>query len=300
MAPRITNRAATRNNKKQTGSTAELAPEAYTLTPEREAELLQEVAAIDSPPMRFPGRLDQRIRCSGRIRIAAERDAADLVDLPFHGEPPLSLAEIHAQRDKIELLRVTESRFQGLRVCSQAAAQSFSAMATEAKRHRETLLRAFDMRFRNEPNGQRRLVNIRSTTGDAALVQDVSDLLVLADEQSVFLTNCRRGEPEAVQRLRELSPQLSHLLAAKGMSPEALSARRLRDGAFTLVAQTERRLRIAADYCYRGTDKAREYAAFTSPAQGRDDSGEEQDVSPAAPETSSGSEQPIDGAPDRG
>ena len=318
MAPRKTNPAATRSTKKQTdsktasttasktnsttASNAELTPEAYTLTPEREAELLQAVAAIDGPPMRFPGRLGLRIGWSGRIRLAAERDAAELVAVPFHGEPPLSLAEIHAQRDKIELLRVTESRFQGLRVRSQIAVRSFDEAAEEAKRHKETLLRALDLRFRSEPEGQRRLSNIRAGEGDAALVQAVSDILVLAAEERDFLTKCPRGEPEAVARLRELSPQLSHLLAAKGMSPEAQKARRLRDGAFTLVTQTERRLRIAADYRYRGTDKARDYAAYTAPLLERHNGEDEEDeaVSPAVPEIPSGGEEPAVDAPAEG
>ena len=55
-----------------------------------------------------------------------------------------------------------------------------------------------------------------------------------------------RGEAADVVRLRLLSPMLSHLLAAKGISEEAMAARRLRDGAYTLVVQTESRLRTGA------------------------------------------------------
>jgi hypothetical protein len=311
MAPRTTNRAGTRSTKKQPGSKViapnpspspnpNPSPEAYTLTPEREAAIVQEVATIDGTLVRFPGRLHQRIRWSGSIRIAAERDAAELVAVPFHGEPPLSLAEIHAQRDKIELLRVTESRFQGLRVRAQAAVKAFDAAAEEAGRHKETLLRAFDLRFRNEIEGQKRLSNIRAGAGDADFVQDVSDLLVLAAEESDFLAKCPRGEATAVARLRELSPQLSHLLSAKSMSPEAQEARQLRDGVFTLITQTERRLRIAADYLYRGTSKTREYAVFTAPPLGREDGNDGEEIPPALPETPSAGEEPTEGAPAEG
>lgn len=300
MAPRITNRATTRSTKRQTGSEIALAPDAYALSPEREAEILMEVAAIDGPPMRFPGRLDQRIRWSGRIRIVAERDAPELVQVPFHGEPALSLEEIQALRDKIELLRLTESRFQTLRVRSQSAVKAFAEAAAEASRHKETLLRAFDLRFRNDREGQQQLSNIRAGAGDAALVQCVSDLLVLAGEESDFLATCLRGECDAVARLRHLSPLLSHLIAAKGMSPEALKARLLRDGVFTLVTHTERRLRIAADYLYRGAAKARDYAAFTAPLLGRHDGSEEEGVSPAVPETPSSGDEPAEDAPAEG
>ena len=69
-------------------------------------------------------------------------------------------------------------------------------------------------------------------------------------------------------RLRELSPELSHLLAAKGMSEEAIKARQRRDAAYVLVIQTETRFRLAATYWYEGTEKVKDYAAFVAPPKG--------------------------------
>ncbi|XYH95034.1 hypothetical protein ACMHYB_45645 [Sorangium sp. So ce1128] len=46
------------------------------------------------------------------------------------------------------------------------------------------------------------------------------------------------------------------------LSPEALRSRKLRDAAYTLVVNAERRLRAAAEYWYAGTDKMKGYAPF--------------------------------------
>ncbi len=238
----------------------------YALTPQRHGQLIEEAAKLpDDALLLFPGRLDQRVVWASKIRLAAERDAAELVKTPFHGEPGLTHEEILAQRDQIELLRTAESRFQAARKGQESAIASFEKAAAEATEHKETLLRAFDLRFRNNPEGQKRLSEIRAGQGDADLVQDVSDLVLLASEEKAYLAKCPRGEAAAAERMRALSPQLAQLLAAKGMTEEAQQARRLRDAAYTLVMRTERRLRAAADYWYRGTDKAKDYAAFSTP-----------------------------------
>ncbi|WP_437308662.1 hypothetical protein [Sorangium sp. So ce388] len=103
---------------------------------------------------------------------------------------------------------------------------------------------------------------IRAGSGDADLVQDVSDLLLLCSEHAEALRKAPRGEADAAARLRELSPQLARMLADKTLSPEAQRSRKLRDAAYTLVAHAERRLRAAAEYWYAGTDKMKDYAPF--------------------------------------
>ena len=119
--------------------------------------------------------------------------------------------------------------------------------------------------------------------GDADLVQDVSDVLVLAAQHKAYLEACPRGEAASVKRLAEISPQLSHLLGAKTFSDEARAARQLRDGAYTLVVQTERRIRAAAEYWYGGgTEKMSEYAAYVAPSgAGATEEGEEGEAEPA-------------------
>jgi hypothetical protein len=247
---------------------AAVAPVAYSLTPERVAALTSEAAALGDSLPAFPGRLAQRIRRSGEIRIAAERDADELVRTPFHKAPKLTLAEIHAQRDRIEFLRESESRFQALRVSQKDAFAQFEALGSEAARINTNLLRAFDLFFIDDPKGRKRVSDIRAGDGDPDLVQDVSDVLVLADEHKEYIDGCPRGEAAGVARLRLISPQLSHLLSAKGMSEEATKARKRRDGAYALVMQTEARFRLAAAYWYEGTEKAKDYVAFVAPAKG--------------------------------
>jgi hypothetical protein len=241
---------------------------AYTLTPERTTVLAAEAAALgDNVPV-FPGRLAQRVRRSGEIRIAAERDAAELIRTPFNKAPKLTLAEIHAQRDRIEFLRESESRFQALRSSQKEAFAEFEKFGGEAATIKTKLLRAFDLCFENDANGRKRVSDIRKGDGDPDLVQDVSDILLLCDENKGYIDGCPRGEAADVARLRVLSPQLSHLLAAKGMSEEATKARKRRDGAYALVMQTETRFRLAATYWYEGTEKVKDYTAFVAPAKG--------------------------------
>jgi hypothetical protein len=237
-----------------------------TLSPERHAELAALAQKLEGSLLIFPGRLNQRVQWSSRIRVAAERDAADLVKTPFHDEPMIAPEEILAQRDKIEFLRVSESRYQALRAGKEAADAEFDEIAPQASKDRELLLRALDLRFKNDLEGQRRVVKIREGAGDADLVQDISDVLVLCDENEDFLVKCPRGEEQAVARLKDVFPRMSHLLGAKMLSSSALEARKLRDGAYTMVMNSERRFRAAADYWYRGSEKAREYAAFVPPA----------------------------------
>lgn len=241
---------------------------AYSLTPERAAVLSAEAAALgDSLPV-FPGRLAQRVRRSGEIRIAAERDANDLILTPFNKAPKLTLAEIHAQRDRIEFLRECESRFQALRSGQKEAFAEFEKLGGEAATIKTRILRSFDLFFENDPKGAKRIGDIRKGDGDPDLVQDVSDVLLLCDEHKDYIDSCPRGEAADAARLRALSPQLSHLLAAKGMSEEATKARKRRDGAYALAMQTETRFRLAAAYWYEGTEKVKDYAAFVAPAKG--------------------------------
>ncbi|WP_437301926.1 ATPase [Sorangium sp. So ce388] len=236
---------------------------AYTLSAAREAELLREAESLGDDTLFFPGKLARRVIWASRIQLAAERDAADLVRTPFpEDEPPLTREEIHGLRDKIELLRVTQSRWQAAQQRQERAAATFAKPAAEAALHRQTLLRFFDLRFKKSPEGQKRLMAIRAGNGDADLVQDVSDLLLLCSEHAEALDKAPRGEAAAVARLRELSPLLARMLADKTLSPEALRSRKLRDAAYTLVVNAERRLRAAAEYWYAGTDKTKDYAPF--------------------------------------
>lgn len=239
------------------------------LLPEREAELTAEAQALGDKILAFPGKLARRVSWASRIQLAAERDAADLIRTPFDdGEPPMDQGEIDGMVDKIELLRLTQSRWRSIQMTQQQAVASFESAATEVGEHKQEMLRFFDLRFRNNPEGQKRLSAIRAGSGDADLVQDVSDILVLCEQNEGAIAQGARDEAGRVARLAELSPMLSRLLADKVLSPEAQQARKLRDAAYTLVLNTERRLRAAADYWYGGTDKLKDYAPFPTSAGG--------------------------------
>jgi hypothetical protein len=279
MAP---NKPRTKRNKQQEtvqqairAAATPIAPlEPYHLSPEREAELTQEAESLGDNLLLFPGNLARRVMWSSRIQRAAERDAEDLVKTPFPDEePPITHASIHGFRDQIEFLRSAQSRWRARQQSQEKASAHFEKHAEEAGRHKQLLLRFFDVRFKNSVDGQKRLSAIRAGSGDADLVQDVSDILLLCAEHAAAVQRGPRGEGAAATRLVELSPLLSRLLADKILSPEAQKARKSRDAAYTLVMTTERRLRGAAEYWYFGTDKMKDYAAFpvTSGAATADD-----------------------------
>ncbi|KYG01928.1 ATPase [Sorangium cellulosum] len=273
---------------------------AYTLSAAREAELLREAESLADNTVVFPGKLARRVVWSSRIQLAAERDAADLVRTPFpEDEPPLTRDEIRALRDKIELLRATQSRWQAAQQRQERAAATFAKPAAEAALHRQTLLRFFDLRFKNSPEGQKRLMAIRAGSGDADLVQDVSDLLLLCSEHAEALHKAPRGEADAADRLRELSPLLARMLADKTLSPEAQRSRKLRDAAYTLVVLAERRLRAAAEYWYAGTDTMKDYAPFPV-SRGAASTGDEEEDEAFAEDGAQESDASEEGAADGG
>lgn len=259
---------------------APAAPE-YILTEARVREMSDEIDALGEQVITSRGRLHQRIQWSTRIRIAAERDAAELVLAPFFTEPAVTKDEILRMRDQIELLRAAESRFQQSRAERKDSSVEFRELAAEAAEHKEKLLRAFDLRFRDDPVGQKVIADIRVGEGDADLVQDVSDIVILCQDHGEYLASCPRGEAAAAKRLSEMSPRLAHLLGAKTLAVAGRPARRMRDGAYTLVMNTERRIRAAAQYWYDGTEKMKEYLAYSPPAGAKPEEEEE----PAPPET---------------
>ncbi|WP_434041900.1 MULTISPECIES: ATPase [Sorangium] len=278
---------------------------AYTLSAAREAELLREAESLGDNTVGFPGKLARRVVWASRIQLAAERDTADLVRTPFpEDEPSLTREEIHALRDKIELLRAAQSRWQAAQQRQERAAATFAKPATEAALHRQTLLRFFDLRFKKSPEGQKRLMAIRAGSGDADLVQDVSDLLLLCSEHAEALHKAPRGEADAAARLRELSPLLARMLADKTLSPEAQRSRKLRDAAYTLVVHAERRLRAAAEYWYAGTDRMKDYAPFPvsrgAATAGDETTGDEEEGEAAAEEGDASEEDAADDGAEEG
>lgn len=244
------------------------------LSMKQQAAIESEARALGDNLLFFPGKLARRVIWSGKIHLAAERDANDLIKTPFpEDEPKLTLDEIHAHRNRIEYLRVVQSRWRALLVGQKQAAVNFEAAAAEAGQHKETLLRFFSLRYKNNPDGLKWLADVRAGSGDADLVQDVSDILERCKKEQAAIDAAPRGEGKAAARLAALSPTLSRLLSAKSLTAEAQDGRKLRDAVYTLMINTERRLRAAAEYWYTGTERLKDYAPF--PASAATATGEE-------------------------
>lgn len=256
-----------------------------SLSDERIAQLTEEAQKFSGKVLSFPGKLRARLKHLGLMARAARGDVAELVKTPFHDEPSLTHDEIARFGERVAFLRWTESnrrRFQGAR---KEASERFEVLAPEARGHVNKLLRALDVRYRNDPAGRKRLSAIRAGEGDTDLVQDVSDVLAESKNAEDFLARCPRGESAALARLREMLPELSALLDTKGPSATPVDARKLRDVAFSLVTLTERRLRSAADYWYDG-DRFKPYAAFVdagTPRENDEDAPDEDSTDDPSP-----------------
>lgn len=251
------------------------------LSAAREAVLTKRIRELaDEEILPFPGRLAARVQWALGIWTSASRDADELCRAPFFDEPHITREEIADWRDEIGMLRLAQSRFLLLRGNQKIASAAFQPLGEEAAQHKETLLRAFSLRYRKDPAGLARVTFIRKGTGDADLVQDVSDLLGLCAGNEAFLARGTNGEAAAAKRLAEMEPRLLSLLGEKTRDEGTRAARRLRDGAFTLVTLTERRLRAAADYCFGGSPRMKDYAAYVAPKGAKPDP--EDDVPDAA------------------
>ncbi|MFO0590978.1 MAG: ATPase [Polyangiaceae bacterium] len=258
------------------------------LSAAREAALTKRVQELpDEELIQFPGRFAARVQWTLGIWASATRDADDLSRAPFFDEPHVSREEIADWRDEIALLRLAQSRFLLLRGNQKVASAAFEPLAVEAAQHKDTLLRAFTLRFRNDPAGLSRVTFIRKGTGDADLVQDVSDLLGLCAGNEAYLARGTNGEATAAKRLAEMEPRLLSLLGEKTRDEGTRAIRRFRDGAFTLVTRTERRIRAAAEYCFGGTPRMKDYIAYVAPKGAKPDP--EDDVSDATPSTDTAS-----------
>ncbi|WP_437954560.1 ATPase [Sorangium sp. So ce119] len=274
MAPRTSSTPSRNGKKSRTPDTVRSAlpgsprpAPRHHLTAAREAELAREAESLGDVLLLLPGDLAPHVAWLSRLQRAAQRDAADLLRAPFAGDdPPLTRDEIRGFRDKIELLRLAQSRWQATQRGPRRAATSVEQPANEAGQHRRTLLRFFDLRFRSDPEGQRRVSLIRAR-GDAELIQGVSELLALCAEHGDALQQAPRGEADAAARLGALAPLLSRLVDDRTLSAEARRARRLRDAAYALAMRAERRVRAAAEYWYGDSDKMKDYEylrAFTA------------------------------------
>lgn len=278
-----TNNGASRPGKDTQGTDKHAAHE-YKLTDAHVAKISEQIQTLgEEETLASPGRLHHRVRWATRIRIAAERDADELIQAPFFGEPPLTKEEIAEMRDRIEMVRAAESRFQQARAERKVSSAEFDVLSAEAAGHKDLLLRTFDLRFRNDPQGQKVLVKIREGEGDADLVQDVSDIVTLCQDHEEYLASCPRGEGAAAKRLAEISPRLTHLLGAKTLEVGSRPARKVRDGAYTLMVNTERRIRAAAEYWYGGTEKMKEYAPYVAPSGAAKATDDDEPADPAAP-----------------
>ncbi|MFO0590054.1 MAG: hypothetical protein U0441_21110 [Polyangiaceae bacterium] len=89
------------------------------------------------------------------------------------------------------------------------------------------------------------------------------------------------GEANAAKRLAEMEPRLLSLLGEKSRDEGTRAVRRFRDGAYTLVCLTERRIRAAAADCFGGTPRMKDYTAYVAPKGAKPDP--EDDVTDATP-----------------
>ncbi len=230
----------------------------------------------------FPGLPQQRSAYLLTLWQTAERDAADLVRVPFENEPDLTAAEIAGFGRQIAYFNQVQAQHQqGL--LAQEAVVALKAQEPKLRAERELIFKACDHCFRQKPVEKKQLAEIRVGTTLEDLIDDLHKLVVLTAPFEAFFRRLPKDEWVILTRWRGQIVELNRLLGLKGLADAEESSAKFRNRVYTLVAQTERRIRAAGDYFYGDDPKAKQYLAFAPPRRVR--SGGEEPDAPETPET---------------
>lgn len=230
----------------------------------------------------FPGLPQQRAAWLLTLWQRAERDAADLVRVPFENEPNLTAAEISGLGRYIAYYNQVQAQHQqGL--LAKEAMVALKAQEPKLRDERELIFKACDHCFRQKPVEKRQLAELRAGTTLEDLIDDIRKLVVLTAPFEAFFRQLPKNEWDILTRWRGQIVELDRLLGLKGVADADESSTKFRDRVYTLVAQIERRIRAAGDYFYGDDPKAKQYLAFAPPRRVR--SGGEEPDAPETPET---------------
>ncbi len=239
----------------------------------RENAFVAAVAAVkDADATRALARSQQgaRIAHADGVRAAAQRDAAALVGTVV-GEHALTA-------DEIDLLAraVTEARslsptpgVVGAGVSVESVEDlGDAALRKEARWIQRELAAAFRTRFADNPEGLRRIKEIRAGASDEDLVTDTEAYRVLieSDAHAAWFAALPRNETALWARLQALTAEAARRFGIDQRTLNQGAARARRDTLSRVLAvmyALERRVRLAGTYRFRGTPSEKDYRGYT-------------------------------------
>lgn len=212
-----------------------------------EALPLNEVKLPDRPVDEIVGRCET-------LAVNANEDREALVAAGLDGTiidamPSLSGALRYCQAQWMSIFRVRED-----------AKREWDSQSPAAFALRDNLLHHFSFAYRDNDNLLKKVMRIREGASRADMVQDLIELAVLGENNPAPLAEINL-DFNLLPQARILSHVMSEVLAAaNGADGDDNDAKRLRDKAFTLLAQKDSTIREYGRYVFwKDDDKRAKY-----------------------------------------
>jgi hypothetical protein len=178
-------------------------------------KLLDEIRSTPAP-----GTVDFSIPIRPFIQIAAtivelaKRDAQELTKTNY------DVAKIDRLELLVELLRVTSAQYNDIKFEQPAQSRKFKQLRQKAKDLRADILAAMDLAFAEDQNLLGKLAKIREGDSAADLIQDLSDIAVIAGKNAELL-KAINFDLASIDTIPDLCTQLSQLLAQSTLDKSA-------------------------------------------------------------------------------
>lgn len=245
----------------------------YVLDEAREQALWARANALDAAAVaRVPSYVAERLSWMEALHARAARDVAELVEVPLDDDSQLSRDEIDAFGYEIALAR----KACGARTAATSGGEgdadddgeTTATLRPKIRRAQRRVLKAFDLRFRNDPEGKALLQKIREGNDDHDMLQDTPRILALCEDKKhrAWFARLPKGEPQVA---RDLATWTARFVQLRKASADATGERMWRDlasRAWSLAARTADRVQAAGAYV-TSDDPARrgDYRKFRQP-----------------------------------
>jgi hypothetical protein len=196
----------------------------------------------------------------------AVQEAENLYEIALHDKDALSragldLALVESLPSRAGALRYAHSAWNAARFPDPEVQRQYESLLEEGYALRDEIVHHLFFAFRHDQVLVRRVQNITEGTGDADMVQDISDLHALGIANPALL-RAIGVELSVLERARDLSSTISHQVAGSRAAPPVDEARTRRDRAYVFVKTAVDEIRTTGRYVFwRDAERARLYAS---------------------------------------
>jgi hypothetical protein len=234
------------------------------------AAALAAVPEADASKAVSRSQLAARVAHADAVRAAAQRDAGALLGTVV-GDRAVTAHEVallgRAVAEGRRLL--TTPGAVGAGASAEAVAQlGDAALRKECRWIQRELAAAFRTRFVDNPAGLRRLKEIRVGASDEDLVADTEAFraLIESDAHAAWFAALPRNETALWARLLALTAEAARRFGIDQRALDQGVQRGRKEAlgrALAVMFATERRVRVAGSYRFRGTATAKDYRGYT-------------------------------------